>query len=60
MEENFLESGVDVDNAEVIDEEEISSDKEIEIKQNTDQNKSDVNQINKNFNSHLENNSDSK
>ena len=58
MEENLAETGVDIGHADVNVEDDIPSDKEIEIIQDTDKRESGKNDDHKNINKELENNSD--
>ena len=59
MEENLTESGVDIGNADINVDEDIPSDKELELSVDTDESKSIENEKNKDSNKDLENNPDS-
>ena len=59
MEENLTESGVDIGNADINVDEDIPSDKELELLVDTDGSKSIENEKNKDTNKDLENNPDS-
>ena len=59
MEENLTESGVDIGNADINVDEDIPSDKELELLVDTDESKSIENEKNKASNKDLENNPDS-
>ena len=59
MEENFVESGVDIGNSEINVDEDIPSDKEIVVNQDNDKKEFVENNDNENLNKDLNDNSDS-